>query len=516
MVITINRIQCDLVQPIARTYIFIATIMALPTCASASDWTFTPSLYMRGSYSDNVQLVSGANAKSDFVKEVKPAISITGNNERIKLDLFYNLQKLFYLHRQNSLHHELAANTEAELLDDWLFLDARVSNSRRNISAFGSQAFDNIQQSVNQSDVRTSHLSPFLRHYFPKFAIVELRFAHDTVHSGGNFLNVTTDKVFFKLLGDNLGPNWNWDAYYNINEINDVQLNKERGHSEALSLRHKVSGRFAWFVTKGYESEGYNASSGDNPQGGFWSVGAHWRSNRSDLSLSVGERFFGKTYSLSTSRRGQKSIWSVVYGEDITSTASEFLRLSQSDVGNLLNELWSEKIPNPIARKQVVKTFLDTSKLPGFDRGAINYFTRSYFLQKQLRLSVAAMSAKSTVLMAISATRRLAQTNYVIGSKLLPLNQQISNSDTTQIGASASWNWRMSTRTSNNLGITYDRTTDKSQRRDNNFVIVIGLNRALARNVTGSFDLRHMRHNSTQSGASYRENGISAALNFQL
>jgi uncharacterized protein (PEP-CTERM system associated) len=167
-----------------------------------------------------------------------------------------------------------------------------------------------------------------------------------------------------------------------------------------------------------------------------------------------------------------------------------------------------------VIRNQVVNTFLNTSQILGPDRGAINYFSYSYFLQKQLRLTAAAMTAKNTLQMSISATRRSVQTNNAINKKLLPATQ--SYSATTQVGASAGWNWHVSTRTSVNLSAFYDRTTGNGPRRDDNFAFVAGLSRILRRNVIGSFDLRHMRHGSTQSGASYRENGISAAINFKL
>jgi uncharacterized protein (PEP-CTERM system associated) len=515
MVITTDRMPSDFVRPTARAFIWGAAALVFPIYANASEWIFTPSLYVQESYSDNIRLAPASDAKSDFVTEVKPAIYVSGNDPHLKMNLFYNLQKLHYSHQPDSLHQELTARTDAELIDNWLFLDARVSNSRRNISAFGPQAFDNIQQSTNQSDVRINHISPFFYHHFPKLATAELRFEHDTVRSSGNLLDVSTDKILLTLIGDNFLRDWNWDAYYNTKQIDDTSLRKSRGHSEAFSLHHHVSDRLDFFLTNGYENENYLVNSGAQPEGRFWSAGANWSSNRSTFSLSAGKRFFGNTYSLNISRRSRKSTWSFGYGEDIVSTASEFIRLSQNDSANLLNELWSADIPNPVVRMQVVNAFLKTSQLFGHDKGAINYFSHSYFLQRQLRFAVAATSAKITILTTITATRRSAQTHSEIDSKLLFSNQQISN-NITQIGGSAIWNWRMSARTSINVSATYDHITDKSERRDQNFAFALGLSRGLARNVSGSIDLRHMRHTSTQSGASYRENGISAALNLQL
>lgn len=494
----------------------LATVLTFPVCTNASECTFIPSLYMHESYSDNIQLAQKSEAKSGFITEVKPAISILCNSSNFKINLLYGLQKLIYIRQPESLHHELIMTANAELIDDWIFLDVDSSNSRKNISPFGPQAFDSIHQSANQSDVRINHISPFLHHVSPSHITSELRFAHDTVLSRRDLLDVTTDKISLDFIGDNLSNNFSWDAYYYIKQINDANFRKLRGHSEAISLRYHILDRFGLFMTSGHEHESYFTNSGISPQGRFWTAGANLSSNRSSLSFSMGKRFFGNTFSLAASRRSRKSILSFSYGEDITSTASEFLRISQSDVANLLSRLWSTNIPNPVIRNQVINTFLNTSQILGPESGAINYFSYSYFLQKQLRVTAAAMTAKSTLLMSVSATRRAAPTHNVIDRKSLPATQQASDSDTTQVGASAGWNWRMSTRTSVNLSAVYDRTTGNGPRRDNDFALVAGLSRILRRNVIGSFDLRHMRHGSTQSGASYRENGISAALNFHL
>jgi uncharacterized protein (PEP-CTERM system associated) len=330
MVITINRIHGDLRRPIAGAYIMLAAVLAFPTRTNASEWAFIPSLYIRESYSDNIQLTQTSEARSDFVTEVKPSISIFRNDANLKINLFYGLQKLLYLRQPESLHHELMMTTNAELLNDWLFLDLDSSNSRKTISPFGPQTFDNIQRNPNQSDVRMSHISPFLHHVSPSRITTELRFAHDTIHSSGDLLDVTADKISLNFIGENLPHNFSWDAYYYIKQTNDANLSKLRGHSEAFSLHYNMLDRFRLFMTTGYELESYLANSGISPQGRFWTTGVNWRSDRSSLSLSIGERFFGNTFSLNASRRSHKSILSIRYGEDITSTASEFLRMSQS------------------------------------------------------------------------------------------------------------------------------------------------------------------------------------------
>jgi uncharacterized protein (PEP-CTERM system associated) len=517
MAITSRRWAAGLLRPAAGRCTILAIVL-VSARAAAADWTVAPTLRLRESYSDNVQLASGARASGEFITEINPAVAIHGNGPRLKLDLLYGLQQLFYTHQPDTLHHQLSATANAELLDDWLFLDARSSISRQNVSAFGPQAFDNLQRTDNQSTVRANRISPFVRHHFRSFATAELRYSHETVSSSNNFFDVGTDALLFNLAGDNRGRGWSWDARYYAKRSEDPVLGPIRSHNESLALRLPVTSRLGLFARGGYESEGYQADTSQRPEGRFWSVGANWRpSRRSSLTVSGGKRFFGDTYSLKATQRNRRSTWSLSYDEDITTSSSQFLRLGPANAFGVLDELWGTRIVDPQLRRQAISAFLNFTQLLGPDVGAINYFSHTYFLQKQLSLSVAALTPKSTLLLGLAATKRTAQSTSSADNVLLLPFQLVLNENTEQWGAHAGWHLRLSERTGAKVSARYDHIKSVSAgRSDDNLALSVGLSRILRPKVTGTVDLRHMRHTSTSGGAGYRENGISASLTFQL
>ncbi len=129
---------------------------------------------------------------------------------------------------------------------------------------------------------------------------------------------------------------------------------------------------------------------------------------------------------------------------------------------------------------------------------------------------MAASTPKSTLALGLTATRRTAQSSIGVDSVLLPAFDFALEDRTRQVGASAAWNTRLSARTSVSVSAAYSAATSLNVgRKDNNLALGAVLTRQLQRKVDGAIELRHVRHNSNH-GRDYRENAISASLNFQL
>ncbi len=516
MVITISPWQSYLQRSAASALSVIAVSLILPHRASAADWTFVPTLRLRESYSDNIELASPALATSDLVSEITPGINVTANSSHLKLNMSYSLQQLIYQHEPDALNHQLQGNAKAELLDDWLFVDASASISKQNVSAFGPQLIDNTQITSNQNTVDAFQISPYLTHFMRGFATAELRYTHDNV-SSSNILSTKTDEVRFKLVGDNGGQGWNWDALYDSSKVDDSATAPVTMKSESFTLRDPLTGSVGLFGTIGYENEDYQASNGQAPKGQFWSLGASWNpSVRTSVVASAGKRYFGNTASFDASYRGHNTVWRVSYNEDITTSYAQFLTLSPGDTSALLNQLWLISIPDPAARQQAVNSFIGMAQLLGPNAGITNYISHEFFLQKQLNLSMASSGPRSTLVLNLARIDRTDLTSTNVDIPLLGTSQLALQDHTRQSGIDAAWSWRLSSRSNLNLDASDNRVSSLSTgRTDNNLMLSAGFSRQLRQNVSATIDVHHVRHTSNDGG-NYRENGISAALNFRL
>lgn len=490
-------------------------LLAAPP-AVALDWLVAPSVRLRESYTDNALLAPPGQEKSDFITEIAPAIALIASGPRLQLHLDASWRKFMSRQRAGSDTVQLQAGANSELVRDWFYLDGHASISRQNVSPFGAPVIDALPDSSNQSSVRATVVSPYLRHRFRGLGLAELRYTRADVSSENNLLSTHSDELQLLLGGEPRGRGWTWNASYDLRRTEDKVLPPQRKERASVGLRYPFSRTWSGTASVGAEKEGYEASNGRDPQGRFWSVGGVWTpSPRTSVAFSTGRRFFGQTYSLDARFLQRHNNWSLQYSEDITTMPAQFLRLGDSDAASLLDQLWLGIFPNAQDRRLRIDAFLRNANTQG-PLGSLNYFSHRYYLQKQLKLNLARATPKSTLILGMSAVDRTAQTNSGIDSGLLPEIDLSTADRTRQLGASAGWSWRSSARGSVNLQAGYASTRSLSvPRRDDNLTLTAGYSRVLRSNMTAAIDVRRTQHRSNRGG-DFRENGVSATLTMRF
>lgn len=489
----------------------VVVLLLLPVAAIPADWSVTPTLRLRGSYSDNLNLAPPQQARGQYTAEVSPGVQISSDGPRLKLALSYTLQQIRYSGRPGRSAQQLDAAAHAEVLPDWLFLDARSGISERNVSAFGPQLLDPAQVSGNSGTVHTTALSPYLHHVFRGLASATLRYDYQHVGSGG-LLDVRSNTASLQLSGDNGGRGWNWDLGLRRARIDDAALAPVTMSSATLTLSYPFNSSLSAFASGGYEKQDYHALSAQ-PQGKFGALGGSWTpSPRTRLAASIGRRYFGKTCSLDAGYRLRSMYWTLAYSEDITTNHGEFLSIPPAGLSDFLNELWAARIPDPVLRRKSIAVFLAIAQLLGKD-GNVNFFSHRYYLQKQLRLSGVYSTPRGALALHLASTGRSAQTSSAIDSVITGPDQLTLTDRTRQDSIQLGWNWRMSARGNLTVGASHSRARSLTTgREDRNSALTLTLTRQLSGRISASADLRHVRHTSS-SGASYRENGAGVSLN---
>ncbi|NYE60100.1 uncharacterized protein (PEP-CTERM system associated) [Duganella sp. 1224] len=485
-------------------------LLAWPGTAAAAAWDVTPTVRLRESYTDNLNLAPAGQARGQFITEVSPGVLISTDGPRLQLALAYTLQKVAYTRQPDRDSQQLDANGHVELLADWLFVEARAGIAQRNVSAFGPPLIDPALTNSNSSTVRTQAISPYLRHYFRGLATAVVRYDYQHAGSGG-LLNVRSTGATLQLTGDNGGRGWNWDLNLHRSQLDDAALAPVTMSNAALTLSYPLNSSIGLFGTAGYEKQDYHSASAQ-PQGRFGTLGAVWTpSPRTRLSASIGHRFFGKTYGLDASYRLRSMFWTLSYAEDITTTHGEFFSVRPDALTDFLWELWATRIPDPVLRRKNIELFLAISQLLGKD-GNVNFFSHRYYLQKQGRLSGVYSTPRSALAVHLATTGRSGQTTNGIDSVILGPDQLTLTDRTRQNSLQFGWNWRLSARGSLTIGASHNRAKSLTTgREDRNSALTVGMTRQLSSRISASADLRHVRHNSS-AGGNYRENGVGATL----
>lgn len=479
--------------------------------ALAADWRLQPSLRLRESYSDNINLASGPLARAEWSTEISPGVSVSSAGPRHHLALDYAVQQILYTRQPDRRNQQLSGSAQAELISDYLYLDSHASIAQQSISAFGPQVSDASQINANNSTVRAYSFSPYFQHFFRGLGNAQLRYAYDRSSSGSLF-TAHSSLWNMQLSGDNGGRGWNWDAHASRREIVDANLAPVTMDDAALGLRFPIGGRLTLLGNLGYEKNDYHAI-GDQPKGRYWSTGLNWApSPRTSVNASIGRRFFGHTYSLDAHYRMRTMFWTLNYSEDISTSHEQAVSLPPGQLGAFLFDLWATRIPDINLRTQIIVAFLRFAQMQGSSGGKVNYFSHRYFLQKQWNLASVYSGPKSTLAFGLNSNERTAQSRTGIDSPLLGPDELASDDRIRQRGATAGWSWRANARDSLNVNASASQAISlTNRRRDRNAVLGVGLSRQLRPKMTATVDLRRSWH-ASNTGGGYHENGVSAAL----
>lgn len=501
----------------ALTPLALAALLLSAQCAAA-DWKVTPRVDLRESYSDNVGLQSDADARSSFVSEADPSIRITTNGPRLKVNAEAGWRLYAYSdsdapNLQNS-ERRYNANAQAMLVDQLLYVDARASGSRQAISAFGPVS-DNTYSSTNRSEIRSWQISPYLRHRFGSRADLTARYMRDSVDGGTiGFGSSKANTRTIDLSSGTAFTSIGWGLSHYHQDLHERLAGDSSSENSTASLRWSVIRRFSLTASAGYDKYEY-ASLGEKTAGRSWTGGFIWTpSTRTSVQASFGRRYFGKTGSLASSYRTQRSVWSLNYGDQVTTTRSQFVLPAAIDTAALLDGLFASAYPDATARQAAVQAYIAASGLPPALADSINYLSNRYIRIKRLQGAAIFRGARSNLAFSLYDEERLALSTQQSDSTLL-LGQLASlNDNTTQRGVNANLDYRLSPRSDAYVDLSASRAHSLStELTSNNRQMRLGMNHRFAPKTQGSLELRHTRGSQNLiNGGSYRENAMIATL----
>lgn len=487
--------------------------------AQAAEWTFTPRLNLRETYSDNVNLAPSGQERSDFVSEVMPGFNLNGKGRRSQFNIDYAADAVNYARGAagTNVQNALNATGHVELKDDLLFLDTHATISDMSASPFGPQASNSIYATNNRTEVRSYSISPYLRKRLQNYADVEARYAHDGVSSdNGAFATYNNDRFSLSANSGAAFTKVGWSTIYVRNQSTYSDLSSTNSDYANASLRYLLSEQFALTGSVGYERYGYNYTT-EEPKGASWSVGFAWQPTpRSSLSASGGQRFYGNAYSLNGVLRNRYTVWNASYDESVTTTGAQLANTVSVNTSTFLDQLFAASIPDPAQRAQAVAAYIRSAGLPATLAYQIPGLSNSFFLQKRAQASVGINISRSTLVLTAYNSINSPQSVNQNNTALFGNSNLFIAPDTRQTGLSALWTWRVAPLTTVNVNSQYYRTSSGSiDRADHNELFTVGLSRQFMPKLSGTVELR--RYQGTYGGVGdFRENAISAFLSMRL
>lgn len=508
--------------PVAAPLAMLALLMSP---SARAEIKFVPTLDLRETYSTNPGLQPGDLARPQWITEVAPSLRIAADGPRLKGSAVITERLYAFsgdrIDDTNQSQLNFQGNGKARLVSDLLYVDANAMIGQQSLSPFAPPANTNGYSSANRAKIRTWSISPYLTHRFGRSAVSELRYTHDVVSSPANgFGDSHGDSLALSAGTTSDGQRrlgWNLRAYRQDVEFSQGNQTRTREENLSATVSLRSSERFKFNLSGGYDSYSFDAEGTPN-KGRSYAAGFTWTpSSRTSIDASGGRRYYGNSYSLNATHRSRRTVWVATYNDAVTNTRSQLLIPKFIETATVLDRLFIADIPDPDARRQAVEAYMRANGLsPTQPDGSYNYLSNRFVLQKQLLLSTAFNSARSTALISVNGVRRTALTPSTVDQVLLGDRLAGLNDSTRQVGATAALNYRITSRSGVTVTLARNRTESLTGGFTNNVTQAsVIASTQLRRKIKASVELRRNQGNAGGIGAStYHENAVSASLSF--
>jgi len=476
-------------------------------------WLITPSISGTLTLTDNVRPGQG-DKKSDLITSITPGIRVDGKGGRVSGHLNFAWQQNLYAseNQYNNDQMSLSANGKAELVEQWLFLDAQASIAQHANSVFGTQSVNNELVTGNRGQTRSWQWSPYLQGYLGASNVAyELRYrdirttadsglyAHgsdvDTqIWSGRLSGNTPLTLLGWSLLGEDQRTSFN---------VRDTKSNRLLG-----MLEYRLDPQFKVNLSAGRESDNYS-----NYQWQHRTVtgyGFDWApTERTLLKVAKEKRSFGDGHTIDFSHRTALSAWKFLDTRSVIIPAQQFTTSPVSTAYDLLFLQLTSAIPDPVARAQAVSALLQSAGIPANSLIYGNIVTAQPYIQRRQQASVSLTGANNTV--TFTAQR---SSNTRLSTGVSTLDDFALSQNIRQSGLSASWAHKLSPLSNLTLNALTSHSRGEASGQDTRLrSLSLLYTTKLGVRTTASVGLRQNNYEHAGAGTNdYTEHAITGTL----
>ena len=175
-----------IMSPVPTVTAAAVALLFSPACRA--ELKVEPSAQFQQTYTDNVSLAPPDQARSLWISELTPGITVRDDSPRLQLLAAYEARLYAYSRddpaANQSLSHNFNGKLHAEAVTGLLYLDAAGAYRQQAVSAFGPPVAgdgDDGYLSENRTNVKSYSVSPYLTHSFGRSMKGDLRYTHDVV-----------------------------------------------------------------------------------------------------------------------------------------------------------------------------------------------------------------------------------------------------------------------------------------------------------------------------------------------
>jgi uncharacterized protein (PEP-CTERM system associated) len=361
--------------------------------------TVQPRVSVTETFTDNVRLVD-TGKQSDNITEISPGISVNVDGANLKGYFDYAATQTLYANSSasNQVLNALSTAGTLQAVNNWAFVDFAGSIGQQSISAFGTQSASDTLLNANQSEVSSYRLSPYIRGRFSDAANYQARVSR-VISSAklptSNASNDNTDanaKVSSPV--EKLGLGWSAEASSqtaNYSATRSTQMNRVNLGLPYIFTPQLSMAAYAGSETNDFASplrETYSTSG----------VGLNWSPGQmTKLTALFENRSFGDAHTVTFEHRTARTAWKLSDVKDVSVNSGMAIGSGSGNVYDLLYSQFASVQPDPLARAQLVNSYLQSYGISPAASVTNGYLASSLALQKRQELAVALLGIRDTI-----------------------------------------------------------------------------------------------------------------------
>ena len=379
--------------------------------ALAGKWTVTPSISVRGTYTDNASLAT-LPTRGTFVTQVAPKIHISGGGARFKGKLDYTADGVVYSNdvAKNKVANTLSGNGTLEAIENFFYVDVLGNVHQTFLSPFAPQPSEVYSVTSNRAEARTFGISPYLQGQVGQALSYQLRYRDTLTTSNSQLLADTRTKEWRGRVASPIRL-FGWALDYDDTRVTYV----DNAIGKQLSKLYRATVYFQPDVTlrlnlsAGREENNYFSL--ETRSNKIYGGGVTWKPTPlSSAEVQYEHRYFGASRSAKLQHRSRLSVWTLAYSRNATTYQHALLTLPPGNIAALLDAILSGSISDPAARQAAVAQFLQANGLPAYLSSPATFYTQQVFLQENLDASVALLGKRSSLLLDVFGSKNQALT----------------------------------------------------------------------------------------------------------
>jgi uncharacterized protein (PEP-CTERM system associated) len=342
--------------------------LSMHGAALSADWNSTASLSLGATATDNVFLARDGNEKSDVILRTSPSFGVTREGARLKFNGRYAPVFLGYVNGNatDAVINTLNATGTLEAVENFAFIDARAQITQSFLSPLGAQPTDVGagfgNPNVNRTEVRTLGVSPYLRGRLPGGGSYQLRDDYTYTTLGrGSFADTVINRISASAT-DGPGSRVVMSSDYSYSDVNVGGIGVSTSQIGRLRATISPDQEISLSANAGYEHVEFGPRIFS---GAVYGVSADWRpSPRTSAALSVEQRYFGTSYSLSGTHRTRMAAFTLRAFRTEQVFQQRSTQLESLDTRTLLDSSLSGSITNAADRAREVERLMQSTGLP--------------------------------------------------------------------------------------------------------------------------------------------------------